>query len=123
LFSRNPISKRRTSRDLSLGRRRDDEDWLAAFYVYLLASKPYGALYVVVTSDLVRRVSEHKSKAVPGFTARYGVDTLVWFEQHDSIEAAIRREKQIKQWRREWKFNLIGRANPHWIDLYQNLVP
>ena len=93
------------------------------FYVYLLASEPFGTLYVGVTSDLVKRVFEHKSKAVPGFTAHYGVDILVWFEAHDSIEAAIRREKQIKEWKRDWKFNLIGRANPHWIDLFHNLVP
>src|ERR1700758_5106884 len=64
------------------------------FYVYLLASKPYGTLYVGVTSDLAKRVSEHKSKAVSGFTARYRVDTLVWFEAHESVEAAIHREKQ-----------------------------
>jgi putative endonuclease len=93
------------------------------FYVYLLASKPHGTLYVGVTSDLVRRVFEHKSKAVPGFTARYGVDRLVWFEAHDSVEAAIRREKQIKELKREWKFNLIERTNPHWTDLYRNLIP
>ena len=91
------------------------------FYVYLLASKPYGTLYVGVTSDLVKRVFEHKSKAVRGFTARYGVDALVWLEAHDSIEAAIRREKQIKEWKREWKFNLIEQPNPHWIDLYPGL--
>jgi len=93
------------------------------FYVYLLASKPYGTLYVGVTSDLVKRVFEHKSKSVPGFTARYGVDKLVWFELHDSIEGAIRREKQIKEWKRDWKFNLIERANPHRIDLYHDLRP
>jgi putative endonuclease len=67
------------------------------FYVYLLASKPYGTLYVGVTSDLAKRVFAHKSKAVPGFTNRYGVDKLVWFEPHDAAEAAIRREKQIKE--------------------------
>ena len=93
------------------------------FYVYLLASKPYGTLYVGVTSDLVRRVFEHKSRAVPGFTARYRVDTLVWFEAHDSGEAAIRREKQLKEWKRDWKFNLIERSNPHWTDLYHHLTP
>ena len=60
---------------------------------------------------------------VPGFTARYRVDTLVWFEAHNSIQAAIRREKQIKEWKREWKFNLIERDNPHWIDLYLDLAP
>ena len=69
------------------------------FYVYLLASKAYGTLYVGVTSDLVKRVYEHKNKAVPGFTARYSIATLVWFEMHDSIEPAIRREKQIKEWK------------------------
>jgi putative endonuclease len=93
------------------------------FYVYLLASKPHGTLYVGVTSDLAKRVFEHKTKAVPGFTARYGVDTLVWFEAHDSAETAIRREKQIKEWKREWKFNLVEHDNPHWIDLYRSLVP
>jgi putative endonuclease len=71
------------------------------FYVYLLASKPYGTLYVGVTSDLIKRVFEHKSKAAPGYTARYGVDKLVWFDAHDSVNAAIRREKQIKKWKRD----------------------
>jgi putative endonuclease len=93
------------------------------FYVYLLASKPYGTLYVGVTSDLLKRVFEHKSKAVPGFTLRYGVDQLVWFERHDSVESAIRREKQIKEWQRSWKISLIERENPHWIDLYPSLTP
>ena len=93
------------------------------FYGYLLASKPYGTLYIGVTSDLAKHVYEHKSKAVAGFTARYGIDRLVWFEAHASVEAAIRREKQIKEWKREWKFNLIERDNPHWIDLYNNLMP
>ena len=93
------------------------------FYVYLLASKPHGTLYVGVTSDLLRRVFEHKSKAVPGFTAWYCVDRLVWFEPLASAEAAIQREKQIKEWRRDWKISLIERHNPHWIDLYTNLSP
>jgi putative endonuclease len=93
------------------------------FYVYLLASKPYGTLYVGVTSDLLKRVFEHKSKAVPGFTSRYGIDKLVWFEAHDSVESAIRREKQIKEWRRIWKISLIERENPHWVDLYPSLAP
>jgi putative endonuclease len=93
------------------------------FYVYLLTSKPYGTLYVGVTSDLMRRVFEHKSKVVPGFTTWYGVDRLVWFELHASAEATIRREKQIKEWRRDWKISLIERDNPHWIDLYTTLSP
>jgi putative endonuclease len=93
------------------------------FYVYLVASKPYGTLYVGVTSDLLKRVFEHKSKAVPGFTSRYGIDKLVWFEPHNSVESAICREKQIKEWRRNWKISLIERENPHWVDLYPSLAP
>jgi putative endonuclease len=93
------------------------------FYVYFLASKPYGTLYVGVTSELLRRVWEHKIKAVPGFTALYGVDRLVWFETHDSAEAAARREKQVKGWKRDWKINLIESDNPRWMDLYSSLSP
>lgn len=91
------------------------------FYVYLLASKPYGTLYVGVTTDLAGRVWQHKSKAVSGFTAGYGIDRLVWFETHTSAEAAIQREKRIKEWKRDWKINLIERDNPHWIDLSSSL--
>ena len=91
------------------------------FFIYLLASKPYGTLYVGVTSDLGRRVWEHKCKAVPGFAARYNVDRLVWFEGHASAEAAIRREKQIKEWKRAWKIGLIEGDNPHWVDLFPGL--
>ena len=94
---------------------------ISMYYVYLLASKAYDTLYVGVTSDLERRVLEHKNKLVPGFTRRYGVDRLVWFETHDLIEEAIRREKQLKEWKRDWKINLIERDNPHWIDLYQSI--
>jgi putative endonuclease len=86
------------------------------FYVYMLASKPYGTLYVGMTSDLLKRVWEHKSK-VPGFPRRYGVDRLVWFEAHEAQEAALRREKQIKEWKRDWKINLIESENRPWIDL------
>jgi len=92
------------------------------FYVYLLASKSYGTLYVGMTSDLVRRVWEHKNGVVPGFTRQYNVDRLVWFEVHDSEEAALRREKQLKEWQRDWKINLIERDNPHWDDLYPTLT-
>ena len=90
-------------------------------HVYLLASKPYGTLYVGVTSDLARRVWEHRVRAVRGFTARYGVDRLVWFEAHDSADVAMLREKQIKEWKRDWKINLIERDNPRWIDLYHSI--
>jgi len=92
-----------------------------AFFVYLLASRLRGTLYVGVTSNLMKRVWEHKTKAIPGFTVRYGVDRLVWFESHESAEAAIRREKQIKEWKRDWKINLIERENPYWLDLYSGL--
>src|ERR1700674_1426074 len=94
----------------------------AMFYVYLLASKPYGTLYVGTTSDLVRRIWEHKNKVVPGFTNRYGVDQLVWFEAHESGDAALQREKQIKGWKRDWKINLIERENRYWRDLSLTLT-
>jgi putative endonuclease len=92
------------------------------FYVYLLASKPYGTLYVGVTSDLLRRIWEHKNEVVPAFAKKYGLHRLVWFEAHDSREAALRREKQIKEWKRDWKINLIERENRHWVDLYPTLT-
>jgi putative endonuclease len=92
-------------------------------FVYLLSSKPQRTLYVGMTDDLVRRVWEHKIKAVRGFTAKYGVDRLVWFEAHETLESAFGREKQIKEWPRAWKIEMIERDNPHWIDLYQSLQP
>jgi putative endonuclease len=92
-----------------------------AYYVYLLASKKHDTLYLGVTNDLVRRVYEHRTKAVPGFTSRYGVDKLVWFEIHDTAEAAITREKELKKWRRDWKIRLIEETNPDWADLYSGI--
>lgn len=89
--------------------------------VYILASKPNGTLYVGVTNDLARRISEHKSDAVEGFTQRYGVHTLVYAEFHDTMPLAIEREKHIKKWRRDWKVALIENENPAWRDLYQEL--
>lgn len=83
-----------------------------SYAVYLLASRPRGTLYVGVTSDLVRRVWEHKQGLVEGFTKKYQVKSLVWFEQTESIEAAIAREKQIKKWNRAWKISLIEKTNP-----------
>jgi putative endonuclease len=94
-----------------------------AAYVYLLASKPYRTLYIGSTIDLARRIYEHKEKAIPGFTAKYGVDKLVWFEEQDSIMAARYRERQIKEWKRDWKVNLIEKENPQWIDLSKNFAP
>jgi len=92
-----------------------------AYYVYLLASKKHGTLYLGVTNDIVRRVHEHRTKAVKGFTSRYGVDKLVWFEIYDSVETAIAREKELKKWLRDWKIRLIEEQNPEWNDLYQGI--
>ena len=93
-----------------------------SFWVYILASKRGGTLYVGVTNDLVRRVYEHRNELVPGFTKRYGVKQLVYFEQHDTAYAAIQREKNIKHWSREWKIDLIVASNPEWRDLYDDIV-
>lgn len=93
-----------------------------AYYVYLLASKKHGTLYLGVTNDIVRRVHEHRSKAVKGFTSRYGVDKLVWFEIYDDVLTAIAREKELKKWRRDWKIRLIEEQNPAWGDLYTGIA-
>jgi putative endonuclease len=93
-----------------------------AYFVYMLASGRHGTLYVGVTNDLVRRVSEHKEGLVPGFTRRYGVKVLVWYEQHADIQEAIAREKTLKRWRRDWKIALLEVDNPHWADLYPKLA-
>ncbi|HEU4709818.1 MAG TPA: GIY-YIG nuclease family protein [Methylophilaceae bacterium] len=90
--------------------------------VYMLASKKHGTLYVGVTSDLLKRVWEHKNDVIEGFTKKYAVHDLVWFEMHDDMQAAIVREKNIKAWKRAWKIELIEQANPEWIDLYNSLV-
>jgi putative endonuclease len=90
--------------------------------VYILASGRNGTLYTGVTSDLVKRVWEHKSDFVEGFTKRYSIHTLVWFEVHAEMEAAIAREKAIKDWKRRWKLELIESTNPAWRDLYLDLV-
>ena len=92
-----------------------------AYFVYLLTSRKHGTLYLGVTNDLVRRVFEHKSEAVPGFTARYRVDRLVWFECYDDPRTAIAREKELKKWRRDWKIRLIEESNPEWVDLYEGI--
>lgn len=92
-----------------------------AYYVYILASRKYGTLYIGVTSDLVRRVHERKTKVVPGFTKRYGVDKLVLFETFDDPTSAIAREKELKKWRRDWKTRLIDEQNPNWDDLYNGI--
>lgn len=93
------------------------------FYVYIMASQKRGTLYTGVTSDLSTRVTEHKEHYFPdSFTARYNVNQLVWFEVHDGAETAIRREKQIKEWRRGWKVELIQETNPAWRDLWDDII-
>ena len=93
-----------------------------AYHVYLLASRRYGTLYLGVTNNLGRRVFEHKSKHSSGFTAKYGVDRLVWYEEYERIDEAIAREKSLEKWRRDWKISLIEQSNPEWIDLYPEVA-
>lgn len=90
--------------------------------VYILASRRNGTLYVGVTSNIVQRVWQHKNDLAEGFTKKYGVHTLVWFEVHETMASAIAREKAIKEWRRAWKLSLIEARNPQWRDLYGEIV-
>ncbi|WP_019593196.1 GIY-YIG nuclease family protein [Thioalkalivibrio sp. ALM2T] len=89
--------------------------------VYILTNRPSGTLYTGVTSDLAKRVAQHRQNLVAGFTRRYNLHHLVWFEQHTAMDEALLREKQIKRWRRTWKIHLIETENPHWTDLYDTL--
>ena len=90
-------------------------------WAYIMSNRPNGTVYVGVTNDIVRRAYEHRTGAMPGFTKRYGLHRLVWFEWHEDIRAAIQREKNIKEWPRAWKARLIGNDNPGWRDLYPDL--
>ena len=92
------------------------------YFVYIMASRRNGTLYVGVTNDMMRRTWEHKSDIIAGFTKKYGVHILVWYELHDDINVAIAREKQIKKWNRAWKIKLIERENSGWNDLYEPLL-
>lgn len=92
------------------------------YFVYILASKKYGVLYAGVTNNLIRRVFEHKEGLAEGFTKKYHVKRLVYYETHSTPEEAILREKQIKIWKRSWKVRLIEEANPEWEDLYDNII-
>ena len=93
-----------------------------AYYVYLLASERYGTLYTGMTSDLIKRARQHRESVVAGFTKKYQVKQLVWYEIHQDVHAALTREKQIKKWNRAWKINLIQQNNPLWRDLYQDVI-
>jgi len=88
-------------------------------FVYIMASRRNGTIYIGVTSDLAKRAWEHREGLVEGFSKKYGCKTLVWFERHDTIEAAILREKQMKEWRRAWKLRRIEEMNPNWNDLFE----
>ncbi|MBN1904169.1 MAG: GIY-YIG nuclease family protein [Deltaproteobacteria bacterium] len=90
--------------------------------VYILASERNGTLYTGVTSDLIKRVWEHKNNVVDGFSKRYNVHMLVWYEMHSTMETAINREKRIKSWNRQWKLDLIEKMNPDWKDLYETII-
>lgn len=90
--------------------------------VYILASQRNGTLYTGVTSDLVKRIWQHKNDAAEGFTRKHRIHTLVWYEQHQTMESAIRREKALKKWKRAWKLELIEAANTDWRDLYAEII-
>ena len=94
-----------------------------AFFVYILANKRNGTLYIGMTDDLVKRVWQHRNEVIPGFSKRYGVKTLVWHETHESRESAFARERQLKKWNRKWKLELIEGANSSWRDLADELTP
>jgi putative endonuclease len=91
-------------------------------FVYIMCNKQDGVLYIGVTSDIVKRVYEHKNGFVDGFTKQYNLKNLVYYEIYDDIEEAIKREKQLKNWHREWKIELVNKQNPHWEDLYESIL-
>jgi putative endonuclease len=90
-------------------------------YVYIVTNKPRGVLYIGVTGDPVRRISEHRGSLIPGFSKRYNLTRLVWYEVHEDIRAAIQRGKTLKRWRREWKLALVEQSNPEWRDLFAEM--
>jgi len=95
---------------------------MKSYYVYIMASKKNGTLYIGVTSNLPHRVWQHKNDRLEGFTKKYGVHRLVWYEATTDVAGAILREKQMKKWRRQWKINLIEKGNPNWDDLYEGIL-
>jgi putative endonuclease len=95
---------------------------MADYFVYILTNKPHSTLYVGATNDLVRRVYEHREGTVPGFTKRYGLKQLVYFEKYDTPTLAIQREKNIKHWSRAWKMQLVESSNPQWRDLHNDIA-
>jgi len=94
----------------------------ASIAVYIITNQPRGTLYIGVTSQFIVRIGQHRDGAFEGFSKRYGLKRLVWYERHSSMTAAIQREKSLKRWRREWKVNLIEQDNPNWDDLYRQIM-
>jgi putative endonuclease len=92
-----------------------------AFFVYILANRRNGTLYIGMTDDLVKRIWQHRNNVIPGFTQRYDVKILVWYERHESRESAFARERKMKKWNRAWKLELIEKSNPDWRDLWDEL--
>lgn len=92
------------------------------YYVYILTNKKNGALYIGVTSNLIKRIQEHRNKTVKGFTEKYNIHQLVHYEQTEDINSVLTREKALKKWNRQWKINLIEKENPNWEDLYFNII-
>ncbi len=92
------------------------------YWVYILASGRNGTLYIGVTSNIIKRTYEHKNKIIKGFSSKYNIDKLVYFEQYDDVIAAINREKLLKEYKRQWKLNLIESQNPEWHDLYEKII-
>jgi putative endonuclease len=92
------------------------------YWVYIITNKKNGSLYIGVTSDLVKRIWQHKQKLVEGFSSRYNLTQLVYLESYNDVELAIRREKRLKKYKRQWKINLIEQENPEWNDLYQEII-
>ena len=92
------------------------------YYIYILTNKKKGTLYTGITGNLIKRVHEHKNKEIKGFTSKYGLDCLIYYETTSDINSAIQREKRIKKWKRQWKIELIEQMNPEWNDLYKNLL-
>ena len=95
---------------------------MKTYYVYILASKRNGTLYIGITNDLIRRIYEHKNNLIGGFTKKYNVHMLVHYEETNCIESALQREKHLKRWNRKWKLELIEKENPEWEDLYNSLI-
>ena len=95
---------------------------MGKYYVYILANKPNGTIYIGITNDLIRRIHEHRHDLIKGFTSRYGIHLLVHYEQCTDVAVAIQREKRLKKWNRTWKIRLIETENPQWHDLYSDLV-